>query len=315
MSAAPSPEPRAVRCSAHAPALSDTLLTALAPMLWGGTYIVTTQTLPQGHPVAIAMLRCLPAGLLLLALTRTLPKGVWILRTFVLAAFNFSILWILLFIAAYRLPGGVVATISSTSPLMVVFLAACVLKTVIRLHSILTALAGTAGVALLVLGGHTQLDVLGLIASFAFAACLALATVLSKLWLPPVSSLTFAAWQLTAGGLLLLPIWLMFDCWLPPANPDSLLGLVYLSLLGAALAYILWFRGIARLTPSAVSSLLFLSPVTAFILGWYFLDETMTLAQGLAIALILGSIWLEGWLSRQTRFSSLIPPFKTRNDR
>jgi len=279
--------------------LSDTFITALAPMIWGGTYIVATQTLPAGHPVAIAMLRCLPAGLLLLLITRTLPKGVWILRTLVLGAFNFSILWILLFIAAYRLPGGVVATISSTSPLLVVFLAAFFLKNKIHLHSVLTALAGIVGVALLVWGATVQLDVLGIIASLAFAVCLALATVLSKLWQPPVSSLTFAAWQLTAGGLLLLPVSLIVDPWLPPANTASLLGFVYLSLLGAAVSYIFWFHGIARLAPSAVSGLLFLSPVTAFILGWLFLSEIMTWLQILAIVLVLGSIWLEGWFSRK----------------
>jgi len=279
---------------------ADTLFTALAPVIWGGTYIVATQTLPAGHPIAIAMLRCLPAGLILLLITRCLPRGIWILRTFVLGAFNFSILWILLFIATYRLPGGVAATIGSTSPLLVVFLAALFLKRKIRLHSVLTALAGLAGVALLVLTSAITLDFWGVVASLAFAACLALATVLSKLWLPPVSSLTFAAWQLTAGGLLLLPVCLLFDPWLPPANINSLLGFVYLSLIGAALSYIFWFRGIAKLASSAVSSLLFLSPVTAFILGWIFLGESMTGSQILAIALVLGSIWLEGWFSRQS---------------
>ncbi|CAI2931745.1 protein of unknown function [Aminobacter niigataensis] len=45
---------------------SDLLLTAIAPAIWGSTYIVTTEFLPAGYPLTVAMLRALPAGLLLL---------------------------------------------------------------------------------------------------------------------------------------------------------------------------------------------------------------------------------------------------------
>ena len=44
----------------------DILLTATAPAIWGSTYIVTTELLPPGYPLWVAMLRALPAGLLLL---------------------------------------------------------------------------------------------------------------------------------------------------------------------------------------------------------------------------------------------------------
>ena len=49
---------------------SDILLTAIAPAVWGSTYIVTTELLPAGYPLTVAMLRALPAGLLLLLLVR-----------------------------------------------------------------------------------------------------------------------------------------------------------------------------------------------------------------------------------------------------
>ena len=43
---------------------TDVLLTAIAPAIWGSTYLVTTELLPQGYPLTVAMLRALPAGLL-----------------------------------------------------------------------------------------------------------------------------------------------------------------------------------------------------------------------------------------------------------
>ena len=45
----------------------DTLLAASAPAIWGSTYLVTTEALPEGYPVTLAALRALPAGLFLLA--------------------------------------------------------------------------------------------------------------------------------------------------------------------------------------------------------------------------------------------------------
>ena len=52
-------------------------LTALAPIVWGSTYLVTTEMLPAGMPLTLAMLRALPAGLLLLLFLRKLPQGIW----------------------------------------------------------------------------------------------------------------------------------------------------------------------------------------------------------------------------------------------
>ncbi len=57
--------------------LADVAMTGLAPAVWGSTYYVTTQFLPQGYPMHVAMLRALPAGLLLLLLVRKLPYGIW----------------------------------------------------------------------------------------------------------------------------------------------------------------------------------------------------------------------------------------------
>ena len=57
--------------------LRDLLLTALAPMIWGSTYLVTTLWLPPDRPLTVALIRALPAGLLLLAVVRRLPFRAW----------------------------------------------------------------------------------------------------------------------------------------------------------------------------------------------------------------------------------------------
>ena len=55
----------------------DLFLTALAPAIWGSSYIVTTNFLPGHSPFTVALLRALPAGLLLLLLVRRLPPLGW----------------------------------------------------------------------------------------------------------------------------------------------------------------------------------------------------------------------------------------------
>ena len=53
------------------------LVTSLAPAIWGTTYLVTTELLPPGRPPLAAVVRALPTGLLLVVLTRHLPRGIW----------------------------------------------------------------------------------------------------------------------------------------------------------------------------------------------------------------------------------------------
>ena len=270
----------------------DLLLTGLAPAIWGSSYIVTTQLLPQVPAMTVALLRALPAGLLLLAFARRLPQGAWWLRVFILGALNFSVFWSMLFVSAYRLPGGAAATVGAVQPLVVVFLASWVLGSALRPASVLAALAGLAGVALLVLTPGVRLDAMGIAAGLAGAVSMACGTVLTRKWRPPVPLLTFTAWQLTAGGVLLLPLALWAGPDFPAPTPGHLIGLAWLGLVGAALTYVLWFRGITRLEPNMVAPLGFLSPLTAILLGWVFLGQTLTSVQMAGVALVLGGIWL-----------------------
>ncbi|MCB1353511.1 MAG: EamA family transporter [Rhodobacteraceae bacterium] len=276
----------------------DTLLAAVAPVIWGSTYIVTSQMLPPGYPLTDAVLRALPAGLLLLAITRTLPPRRWLGKLAVLGALNFAIFWAALFVSAYRLPGGLAATLGAVQPLLVLLLARLLLETPIRPLGLLAAVAGLGGVALLLLGPGARLDGLGAAAALLGALSMAAGVVLTRKWHPPVPALTFTAWQLTAGGLLLLPAALFFEPALPPLTAVNVAGFVWLGLFGAALTYFLWFRGIARLGPAGVTGLGFLSPLTAVLLGWAVLGEALAPVQLLGAAVVLGSVRLSGLAAR-----------------
>lgn len=271
---------------------SDILITALAPAIWGSTYFVTTEFLPAGYPITLAVLRALPAGLLLLAITRCLPPRDWLGRVFLLGALNFAVFWTLLFVAAYHLPGGVAATVTSVQALIVIGMARGWLGTPVRSAAVIAAITGITGVGLLLLGPGAALDPVGIAAALGAAAAMAAGTVLSRKWHPPVAALSFAAWQLTAGGLILLPLSLIVEPALPPLTLTNIGGLLWLGLIGAAVTYWIWFRGVARIEPGAVSMLGMMSPVTAVVLGWTWLGQALSPLQILGAIVVLASVWV-----------------------
>lgn len=264
-------------------------LTALAPAAWGTTYAVTTELLPPGRPLLAAALRALPAGLVLVAATRALPTGGWWWRTVVLATLNFTIFFALLFTAAYRLPGGVAATVGAIQPLLVVGLATVALGERPDLRRIVAALTGVAGVALLVLDGGAQLDLLGVIAALVGAASMATGTVLVQRWGRPTSPIGFAGCQLTAGGLMLLPLALLLEGAPGELELKNVGGYLYLGTIGGAIAYSLWFRGIGELGARRATFLSLLSPVVATAVG-FALGESLTAWQLGGAVLVLTSI-------------------------
>lgn len=275
----------------RATTLRDTLVTAIAPCIWGSTYIVTTEFLPANHPLTAAVIRVLPVGLVMLAATRALPKGQWWWRLTALGLLNIGIFQALLFISAYRLPGGVAATVISAQPLGVVVLSGTLLHIRQTRLAWVAACTGVAGVALLVLSPAARLDGVGLAAALAGAVCIAFGTVLTKRWTSPLPLAAFTAWQLVFGGIFLLPLALFFEEPLPPLTMENIAGYAYLGILGTGLTYALWFRGIRRLQASAVSLLGLLSPVTATLLGYLVLKQSLSGVQLLGGLLVLWSVW------------------------
>src|SRR4051794_40456885 len=155
---------------------------------------------------------------MLVALTRRLPQGAWWWRAFVLGALNIGAFFALLFVAAYRLPGGVAATIVSAQPLLVAGLSWWLLGTRASRRLLIAGAAGVLGVALLVLRADATLDGVGLAAAFGAAAVMATGIVLSKRWPSPAPVLATTGWQLLAGGLVVLPLALVIEG-APPTSP------------------------------------------------------------------------------------------------
>lgn len=270
-------------------------VTGLAPAIWGSTYLITTELLPPDRPLLATTVRALPAGLILLAFARKLPTtGMWWLRALALGTLNIGAFNFLLFVAAYRLPGGVAAMIMAVQPMVVLVLAALLIGDKIRPIHVLACLLGVVGLTLLVFKGSASFDLVGVLAALAAAVCMASGITLTKLWGRPdgVGLLPFTGWQLVAGGLVSLPFTLALEGLPSSINGNNVLGFAYLISFGAVLSYALWFRGIYRLPALAVSFLALGSPIVATILGYLFLHQTLSILQLVGIAVILTAVVL-----------------------
>ncbi len=272
--------------------LSRIALAAFAPVVWGSTYVVTTELLPAGHPLFAGLLRSLPAGLIALAFTRTLPSGSWWGRAAALGVLNIGLFFPFLFIAAERLPGGVAATLGAAQPLVVALLAVGVLKESPSAWRFAWGVIGMIGVGLVVLGPAAGFDPIGVLAGLGGAATMALGVTLTKKWGRPAgaSPTAFAGWQLTAGGLFLVPVTFLFEGPPPAIGFAAALGYLWLGGVGGLLAYVLWFRAITTLPVTSVSMLGLLSPMVAALLGVVVLGQTLNPVQLTGFALALAAI-------------------------
>ena len=266
--------------------------TALAPMTWGTTYLVTTEMLPPDRPLLAGLIRALPAGIAIAAFTRQRPQGSWWLKAGILGVLNIGGFFALLFLAAFRLPGGVAATLGAIQPLVAAGLAATLLAEPLRRVIVVSGTLGLVGVGLLVLRADAHLDSIGVAAGLAGALAMATGVVLTKRWGRPVSLMAFTSWQLVAGGVFLIPLTLGIEGLPQTISSTNLVGFLWLTSVGTALAYVLWFRGIQLLPVAQVSLLALLSPVVAAIAGWMMLAQTLSIGQLLGMVLILTAVWL-----------------------
>ncbi|WP_194921821.1 EamA family transporter [Catenulispora rubra] len=278
--------------SSSAGSARDLLLSALAPASWGTTYVVTSQLLPDHRPMLAATMRALPAGLIRLAFVRRLPKGSWWWKTAVLGTLNFGAFFPLLFFAAYRLPGGVASTLGSVQPLLVAGFSILILRQ--RPHNAVlgAAVVGTGGVALMTLTAKARLDILGVVAMLVATALMALAVVLGRRWGRPegATPMVLATWQLVFGGLILLPMTLVSEGLPDTLSAKNLAGFTYIGVVGTALAYTLWFRGIERLAPTSLSLLSLANPMVATVAGFVVLHQSLTAPQAAGFAVALGAL-------------------------
>ena len=269
-------------------------LTMLAPVAWGTTYVTVTQLLPDGRPLLVATLRVLPAGLVLLVASAVMkpwrPHGSEWWRTATLAIFNFGIFFPLLSVAVYRLPGGVAAAVGGLQPLFVATLARPLAGRTPHRRDLVVGSVAAVGVCLVAIHPGAGLDPVGLLAAVGANLSFAVGVVLTKRYPAPANRIAATGWQLLIGAAILVPLMIVVEGNPPSLSTRNLAGFAYLSFIGTALAFVVWFNGIRRLPAVAPPLLGLAAPVTGAVMGWAILGQALTPLQLVGFAVAIGSI-------------------------
>lgn len=267
-------------------------VTAVAPVAWGTNYFVTREFLPADHPLYGAACRALPAGLVLLALCRKRPRGVWWWRSAVLGLLNVSVFFVLVYIASQTLPTSLASTVMAVSPLTMMLAAWVLISERPRTTHLAGAGVGLAGVCLMLLTGAEEVSVGGVAASVAAMLASSFGYILARRWSDGTDVLASTAWQLTAGGLLLLPAAAATEGPPPALSAPALFAFAYVTLIATALAFTAWFTGLRHLPTGTVGLIGLLNPVTGVLLGTVIASETLTVQQLGGLALVLTGVAL-----------------------
>lgn len=284
------------------------LVAAIAPIAWGSTYFVTRHALPADYPLWGAVLRALPAGLLLLLIARRRPRGAWWWRSLVLGTLNVGAFFILVYLAAQLLPSSVAATLMALSALVMALLAWPLLRERPRVVSLIGAVVGFGGVCLMLWGDAGTLNPWGIAASLAAMLMFAVGFILAKRWGDDVDPIALTSWQLIAGALLVLPAALLVEGAPPALEPPAILGFLYVTLIATALANVAWLVALRNLPTASVGLVGLLNPITGVALGVLLAAEPFGPRQAIGIALVLVGVLLGQRQPRGLKMEGYVQP-------
>ena len=267
-------------------------ITAIAPVAWGTSYFVTHEFLPAEYPLYGSIIRALPAGLLLLAITRQRPRGSWWWKAAVLGTLTMGAFFALVYVAAQLLPTSIASTVMAAAPVVMMLLAWAIVAERPRITQLVGAGVGIVGACLMLLTGVGELNGLGLLASLAAMVMSSLGFVLSKRWSGEIDVTSLTSWQLIAGGVVLIPFAVAAEGAPPALDVSELLAFAYLSVIGTAVAFVAWFTGLRHLGAGTVGLIGLLNPVTGVLLGTVLAGELLSARQALGIALVLVGVLL-----------------------
>jgi drug/metabolite transporter (DMT)-like permease len=278
-------------------------LLGLLAALWGASYLFIKYGLDDFSPAWVVFIRAALAAVVLLAVL--VAQGGETRRA--LAEFRrhpgTALLLGLLYIAApfllisygeQEVPTGLAAILVAPSPLFVAAFAPLIDRSEgIQRRQAAGLLTGMVGVAVLV-GVDTvssPAEFLAALGILGAAACYALAAFVVKIAYRGVPAVTSSAISIGAGAVLVAPLAALT---LPSHWPGlrSLLSLLALGVLGTALAFVIFYRLIAEVGAGRATLVTYLVPPLSLSYGALLLDERITLAAIVGLALILLGVGL-----------------------
>ena len=274
---------------------------AVLVLLWGSAFSALKVGLEYAPPVLFAGVRSVLGGLAMTLVALGWggsPKLRHNWRVFaLLSALNVVLFLGLQTVAIMYLPSGSAAVLIYLQPILVGVLAWLFLGESLTARKVVGLLLGFSGIAAVsaggLLGDLPPGAALGVAFGIGAALSWALGTVYFKKAQERVATLWAVAVPFLAGGVVLSALGLLVES---PAeitwNTPFVASLLYSSLFGTAVAWLLWLGLVRAGEASRVSAYIFFVPLVAVLIGAVFLDETLSPSLLVGAALVVTGIYL-----------------------
>jgi drug/metabolite transporter (DMT)-like permease len=260
-------------------------------IIWGSTYLfiaIAVETIP---PLAAVSTRFVAAGLILAAIVLRRGGTMRVSRRELASCVLIGCLLpganAVLFFAEVDVPIGLASLLIASVPLLVVLLRLWSGER-LRPRTLPAVVVGFAGVAVLLRpsGGAT---IGGVLLCMLSALMWSVGTVAAARLPMPRDAFAATAWEMLAGGLVLLP-WGIVDGHGMSPSLGSILAWAYLVTMGSVVGYTAYTWLLTHAPLSTVSTYAYVNPVVAILLGVLFRDEHLTWQLVIGAAIVVAAV-------------------------
>ena len=271
-------------------------------IIWGSTYLLNKIAVNELPPFMLASIRFIVAGILIFIIARIMGKSIAIswrqLRNTTIAGFLFLtfgngvVVWALKFVDS-----GFAALEISAQPLIILLLMRILQGKKIQMMSVVGVILGIIGIYLLVSQKEIlsqENSVMGMLMIFACMLSWGYGSLFVGKADLPRNYFVNTGYQMLIGGmmmvitsLLLGEKWSYPTEWSVPVQYSMLLLIVF----GSIVAFTSFNYLLKVVSPEKVATSTYVNPIIAMILGWYFLEEQITLQSIIAAVILLTGVY------------------------
>ncbi|MCB0462382.1 MAG: EamA family transporter [Flavobacteriaceae bacterium] len=271
-------------------------------VIWGSTYMFNKIAVGELAPFMLASVRFITAGLLIFIIASIIGISIKTTkRQFInttIAGFLFLTFGNGLAVWALKyVDSGFAALVISAQPLMILLLMRIHQGKKIKTMSIIGVVLGVFGIYLLIGQQEVLAKENAIVGILMIVACMfgwAYGSLfVGKAELPP-NYFVNTGYQMVTGGLMLVFVSLIIgEPWSLPTSwsSDVQISMVLLILLGSIVAFTSFNYLLKIVSPEKVATSTYVNPIVALFLGWYFLDEQITLQSIIAAIVLLTGVY------------------------
>jgi drug/metabolite transporter (DMT)-like permease len=279
-------------------------------VIWGSTYMLNKVAVTELDPLFISAIRFSIAGILIFIIAKIMKLSTSISRkqliNSMIAGFMFLVYGNGVFIWALKyVDSGFAALIASTQPLFVLLLLRLMDNKKMQRKSLIGITLGILGMYLLVSQKEFASNESMILGVFMILSCVLSwsygSVFVSKADLPSNFLVSTGYQMLAAGILLFLSSFLLGEEWVSPANWSVPVqwSILLLILFGSIVAFTSFNYLLKTVSPEKVATSGYVNPVIALLLGWYILDEQLTVQSIIAAIILLTGVYFINSRKRQ----------------